>query len=363
MTATGCTACKKKKNIIEEEYSNYWTTYSKKAKMIIAGGYISYIDPVSAKEKLICNDMNCLHKDAKTCGAVVDAIVFGAIHREGKKIYYVADADTEQIGDCSLFEADLDGKNRKKIASLMNANTIMSAIYTEKYIYISYVKDSEEDEKSCAAIYAFDRKKKSGKVIYQIDKVCAQIGYMVLSDGILYANTGYSDASSAEIKKHKKDVDFIDEHSKNNVKALRLKDLKVVHTIHDIESGMFQIRDHKLFYNTTKAVYYYDIQTKESCKIANDDKTLIFSDKKESNILYFRDDNNYYCYDIRKKTWHTIAKADVFFVEAIIGDYVYGFSNSPKAGHGSESGIIKRNDFKKGNIAKMKKVKTELEMN
>ena len=54
MTATGCTAGKKKKNIIEEEYSNYWTTYSKKAKMIIAGGYISYIDPVSAKEKLIC---------------------------------------------------------------------------------------------------------------------------------------------------------------------------------------------------------------------------------------------------------------------------------------------------------------------
>mgnify|MGYP000919756311 FL=1 len=90
---------------------------------------------------------------------------------------------------------------------------------------------------------------------------------------------------------------------------------------------------------------------------------MIFSDKKESNILYFRDDNNYYCYDIRKKTWHTIAKADVFFVEAIIGDYVYGFSNSPKAGHGSESGIIKRSDFEKGNITKMKKVKTELEMN
>ena len=41
--------------------------------------------------------MNCLHKDAKTCGAVVDAIVFGAIHREGKKIYYVADAETGSI--------------------------------------------------------------------------------------------------------------------------------------------------------------------------------------------------------------------------------------------------------------------------
>ena len=95
MTTTGCTADEKKeKNVIEEEYINYWTTYSKKAKMTIAGNYISYIDPVSAKEKLICNDMNCLHKDAKTCGAVVDGVVFGAIHREGKKIYYIADADT-----------------------------------------------------------------------------------------------------------------------------------------------------------------------------------------------------------------------------------------------------------------------------
>lgn len=364
MTTTGCTADEKKeKNVIEEEYINYWTTYSKKAKMTIAGNYISYIDPVSAKEKLICNDMNCLHKDAKTCGAVVDGVVFGAIHREGKKIYYIADADTEKIGECSLFEADLDGKNRKKIASLMNANTIMSAIYTEKYIYISYVKDSEEDEKSCAAIYAFDRKKKSGKVIYQIDKVSAQIGYMILSDGILYASTGYSDASAKEIKKHKKDIRFINKHFERNLMALRLKDSKVVHTIDSTGSGFFQIREHKVFYSSAKAVYCYDIYTKKNYKIANDDKILIFSDKKESNTLYFRDDKNYYRYDIRKKTWHIIAKADVFFVEAMIGDWVYGFISSSKAGQGSESGIIKRSDFEKGNITKMKKVKTELEMN
>ena len=90
---------------------------------------------------------------------------------------------------------------------------------------------------------------------------------------------------------------------------------------------------------------------------------MIFSDKKESNTLYFRDDKNYYRYDIRKKTWHIIAKADVFFVEAMIGDWVYGFISSSKAGQGSESGIIKRSDFEKGNITKMKKVKTELEMN
>lgn len=47
----------------------------------------------------------------------------------------------------------------------------------------------------------------------------------------------------------------------------------------------------------------------------------------------------------------------------MIGDWVYGFISSSKAGQGSESGIIKRSDFEKGNITKMKIVKTELEMN
>ena len=186
---------------------------------------------------------------------------------------------------------------------------------------------------------------------------------MILSDGILYASTGYSDASAKEIKKHKKDIRFINKHFERNLMALRLKDSKVVHIIDSTGSGFFQIREHKLFYSSAKAVYCYDIYTKKNYKIANDDKILIFSDKKESNTLYFRDDKNYYRYDIRKKTWHIIAKADVFFVEAMIGDWVYGFISSSKAGQGSESGIIKRSDFEKGNITKMKKVKTELEMN
>ena len=61
--------------------------------------------------------------------------------------------------------------------------------------------------------------------------------------------------------------------------ALRLKDSKVVHTIDSTGSGFFQIREHKLFYSSAKAVYCYDIYTKKNYKIANDDKILIFSDK------------------------------------------------------------------------------------
>lgn len=350
---------KKEQNTILEEYNDTFCTISSKAKMTREDG-IRYTDPVSAKNRLICNDVNCSHDD-ESCGAYMEGVVFGGLHREGKHLFYISDGESNKLGKCSLYEANLDGKNRKKITDLMEASVIASALYTKENVFIAYLKEDEESELRKAGIYVYNRKTKKGKVLYQMKKVNANVSHMIFDQGILYATISCNDLSASQIKKHRYDNAYIQKYFKTEIVAVQLEDGKIVQKIDGLNhsglnSNLFMLRDHTLFYTSDEAALSFDLTTGKKKKIGSGERLLIFSDHKASKGLYYTDGSNYYQYDCKNNAWTTLSKCKSTMVQAIMGDVVYLLYTSDEE---LKDAVITRSDFEKGNFSKMKKVKTE----
>ena len=87
--------------------------------------YIRFCDNASGKDDLICVDQNCSHEASKdsSCGAYVYASGLAGMAIRGNHIMYIA-ASKEDYGKCELYVANLEGKERKKLADLMEADVI-----------------------------------------------------------------------------------------------------------------------------------------------------------------------------------------------------------------------------------------------
>ncbi len=328
-------------------------SFSDQGMLYHDGQYIRYANAQTGDNDLICIDKNCRHDDKRNsdCGAYIDAGQVSGLAKRGKQIYYIAaDRDT---GDKSLYQANLQGKGRKKIADLITMDYISDVLYHQNMVYISYLEEPYEDQKpDIYGIYACDLKNGEGKQLFKLEGSGFALDGLAIVRNQLYFSYVCSNASNEEILKHSSDEKFILEHQERWLRAIDLKTGKESVAIEGYGSNMIlPVCSEKIFYTNDDMNYYYDDKTKESVKFSDDNLIPIYAVSEKR--AYFLGDGSdktkvkYYCYDTEKGELQVLGESD-FYPDAILSKKAYVRDIE------GNYGILDTEDFLKGDYSKLK---------
>ena len=92
---------------------------------------LSFWDVTTGSGGLICTDSTCKH--GKNCSAHFANVLQMKVAIEGDKLLLVTDYLSDKLGDLYLYEASLDGSNRKKCAFGEYAERI--SVYVSRKLY------------------------------------------------------------------------------------------------------------------------------------------------------------------------------------------------------------------------------------
>ncbi len=296
--------------------------YTDQGMLYFNDHFIRFANAETGTDSVICTDANCRHEDARDseCGAYLGGGGCSALVQRGERIYYlIYDGETEkQI----LYSADLQGKDRTKIAELIKMDTVANVIYHDQMILMSYVNiDYEGKEPDTCGIYGYDMEKKEGKLYYQREGNGSAINSMLLLGNILYFSYHGSDARKEEILKHSEDEAFETEHSKTEVKAICLDDGKEITSFEGYGSNcVLPYCSGKVFFTKDDCNYYYDEGSKESVKISEDNLAPVYS-LVDGKVFYIASAKTgkyqYLQYDPEQSKMETLGESDLYAVAVL----------------------------------------------
>ena len=110
---------------------------------------LCYYSKDSDSSAVMCGLPECTHssKTSPNCGALCDSNTYSrcGYNRIGTKLYFIAEqnVDRDTMGSVDLIECDIDGKNRRVIASMENTNLpfITDVQYSDDHILITYYQN------------------------------------------------------------------------------------------------------------------------------------------------------------------------------------------------------------------------------
>lgn len=110
---------------------------------------LCYYSKDSDSSAVMCGLPECTHssKTSPNCGALCDSNTYSrcGYNRIGTKLYFIAEQNVDQdtIGSVDLIECDIDGKNRRVIASMENTNLpfITDVQYSDDHVLITYFQN------------------------------------------------------------------------------------------------------------------------------------------------------------------------------------------------------------------------------
>lgn len=293
--------------------------------------YIRFCDNASGKDDLICVNQNCSHEASKdsSCGAYVYASGLAGMAIRGNHIMYIA-ASKEDYGKCELYVANLEGKERKKLADLMEADVICDVLYHDNMIYVSYLQTQKDGQGSdIYGIYAYDLDKRKGYELFRKEGNGYCPDGMAMGDKWLYISYAYSDASKDEILAHSEDQQFEKNHMKTCVKGIDPVSGNVKKSLDGFgNNNVLLYKQGYLFYTKDQDLYCYSEESDSVEKINKKGDYIALTGGPEGKAYFRASDpktGKLICavYDIVDGRWSSQV-TDPFFPEAVCGDNVYG---------------------------------------
>lgn len=334
--------------------SQFGRSYTENGVLYHSGSYLRFCDNASGEDNLICVDQSCSHKGSRgsACGAYIDASIVGGVAIRGNHLLYVADS-SDDYGLCSLYAADLEGKDRSKIGDLTRMDIILDVLYHENMVYVSYMQFMSEGEaETVYGIYAYDLEQRKGHELFQEEGNGFAPDGLAMGEKVLYMSYAYSDASKEDILAHSEDEEFDKNHTKFCVKGLDPVSGEVRESLEGYGNNnvLLYVQGH-LFYTKGMDLYIYSESDSSSQKI-NEEGDLVALLGSRDGKAYFRgadrETNELLClsYDIDTGKWTEQGTGD-FFPEGISGDCLYGRDAS------SSLGWLSLEDFEKGDVSKV----------
>lgn len=262
----------------------------------------------------------------------------------------LTDYGNEKFGDKFLYEASVNGENRKQIAAFENVQQVMRALFYEDKIVFAYWNDYDENleplDTSEAGIYVYDRESNAGKKVWSHEKWNARILSLVYYEDAVYFNSLYSDLTKEEVTEHGDDYDYLDAHRHQDFCRVDLVtgEFRVIcEDVEDITS--LSVCDGWLFYNKDGVLYSYNTQTEEVKELGTavwqlptflDDQTV------------FRNMFDFYLYS-DKKGMKGLGTQESFIPVAVFPEVTYAYNYATETGNG-ELVYLKTEDFLKGKL-------------
>lgn len=356
-----CAGCQKEEQAepVTEWTSDYLglsSTYGEQGSFYTESGFLHFLDPKSGLDSLICDNIECNH-DKANCAAYFDGMVGASI--EGDHLLLLTTCGGNSMTDYYLYEASLNGENRKKIAHLRDMQLIREVLFTEKYVIISFWNSFNEKyeplEKDIAGIYVYDKEAKEGKTIWEIQELEARIPTFVYLGDELYLVSFYIDLPIEEALEHEDDLAYIEQHIHTEFCKIGIdgEGLQVIDE--DLEDPMgLSASNGSVFGCFRDQCYQYNTVTGEY---------RVLSEKQLVPCLNFRNDemvfelyigNNqteYYAYS-EEKGLRLLGTLERRTIKAVFTDYVYAMDFMTPTGYG-EPAYFTAKDFLKGKLENM----------
>lgn len=160
----------------------------------------------SDRSAVMCGLPECTHvsKTSPDCGALMDSNTFSrcGYNRIGDKLYFIAEQNFSEtsMGSVDLIECDIDGKNRRVVASMEKTNLpfIHDVQYTDDHVLISYYQNFDVEENENTGENEFVYLEKYRFYIKQIEISTGKVETFVYREeydgygsGAVYENTLY----------------------------------------------------------------------------------------------------------------------------------------------------------------------------
>lgn len=313
---------------------------------------LNFLDSQSGTKGLICSDISCNH--GKDCSAVFSDVLQMKAAVEDDHLLLVTDYQADKIGDLYLYEAALDGSDRKEIAYLGNMQNSFQYLFLEDYIVFDFWNSYDENlkplEKDMAGIYVYNKLTGEGKAIWSIEGWNARIPGMTYKDGVVYFFSFHIDGEVNEALEQEELWSYMESHAKNQFCKLTLQDGSV--EVIDENAGNFYgavCMDDKIFCNYDFKLYVYDMETKERTLFLEEDyrpKGNTLDDK-----VIFLKDSEYYVYS-EEKGMELLGRLENCYVTMVFPNVIYAMLSEPET-YESEYVYFETKKFLKGNFDTM----------
>lgn len=342
---------------------------------------IRYVDTLSQNNIILCDKPNCLHERASssnpnpTCNAVLNSSVGNVIAIYNNQLYFV---ESEEFSSQSLYRADVNGGNRKVIASIEDVQDTYATVasYSDNYLIYTYknqyLLESDmltllEEPVVGVTIINLD----TYKVTYVPTKAAyeAQIDKIHYNEGKVYYSYFYTDVKIdylsldyflPENQEYRKEHSFVDIYCYDiNLATDTLIYSGQYISVYDFEQDDVFLVDFSL---GTEQLYMMDIINKEKKLITKEERfhSVITDGGKFIFIVksYASETEPYYeykYYDLVTEEIKTIGKvneSDFLSISAIIDDIIYVSFMDKINGEFCE-GYIKKDEFYNANFEKI----------
>lgn len=351
------------KNSNVDWYTDYTNaSYTEDGIFYFEDNYLRYSDVETGLDVLVCDKIDCKH-NKESCSAAFDASFLSGVKIEGDKLNFLTDYQADKMGTLFYYESDINGENRKKLATIDNVQYISGIQYYKQYIIATYLNTFDENLNNLdgvkAGILILDRDTNSSKIIFEKQNSNASIVSFGVNDDVIYFTYGYNELTPEEVQSHADDFEYIQKHWRSGLYSVSIQDGSESELVEAAEEvGSLPIYENIVFYTKDESTYSYDVTTKETTMIHKENliKTPSFM---EGKVVFYNYDNKtgeniYYVYHPETNKMEEIGRIKGYIPISIMNDitYVYYYDDS---GNGSR-GYIKTEDFLNGNFTDFHKL-------
>lgn len=309
------------------------TTYGSRGVFCDESNYIYFLDAATGVSDIICDDATCSHTKEK-CSAYFDGVTYTALY--GEHLLLVTAHGADKVGDMYLYEADVNGTNRRKLAYLGNMQLIFQLLFTEDFIVIAYCNSYDENlepmEEFQSGIYVYDRKTNCGEVIWEKKALDSMVPKFVYHDNEVYFYSIYYDVTPEELPDYVENGTYTEAPLCVELCRVNVKDKTVSLIQENLEdTGSLAVCQNRVWYSCEDALWYYDIVTGEKGEALS--QTMQALDAFGLDELLLRKGSDYFVYHpdtgLRK-----IATRENIGITAVFPDITYALDYNTETGNG-----------------------------
>ncbi len=135
----------------EKVVSVFNQTFNNDGILFEKNGLLHFVDAKSGKDIVLCDKPNCPHESYSfgnpnpVCNAAINGAFMNGYAIYGDRLYFVAQTDGKGIFNKEVYQADVNGANRKRIAELENVEFIENVTYVDEYLLVPYITQNDPD--------------------------------------------------------------------------------------------------------------------------------------------------------------------------------------------------------------------------
>lgn len=345
LSLIGLAGCTGKKE--EESGETYWIlngdmrTYGERGVFYQENGYLHFMDSVSGLDVTVCDKPECSHSRTE-CPAYFEGRVYGAFWEEDT-LYLLTDYGADRFGELYLYEASVNGEDRKKAAELGEAQHVSYAVFTEKYIVFSYWNQYDENMKELPrdqiGVGLYDRRTGECRDILSREGWNARVYQLDLVDDEIYVSCFYYDLTAEEVLAHETDQDYMQQHLKQELVRSDVEGQDITSPLQGIPdmAEVQTVCEAGIFYNAGGRLYLLDAETGVSRDMG---ENMIgypsFSEKGQLFGSYDSDTGeiSFYLYGMGAEELRLTAKMRACIPTVVFEDVCYAYDYHTDNGNG-----------------------------